>query len=193
MKGVDGIVFVADSQVERIESNIESLEGLEAQLAETEKRTLEEVPFVLQYNKRDLPNAMSVADLDRALNPRAHPTFEAVASHGTGVFDTLKGVVRCSSRLRAFQNHRDDVLHHGLVDRLFEDERAHQDRHEDDLLDQFDRRVLRELTGVDRALEDARVLRANVVAHLGGDAIDLRSLWAPSMTRAAARPAGDVA
>jgi len=102
LKGVDGVVFVADSQVERIEANIESLEGLVAQLAETEKRTLEEVPFVLQYNKRDLPNAMSVADLDRALNPRAHATFETVASHGTGVFDTLRGCVRLilgSSRL----------------------------------------------------------------------------------------------
>lgn len=92
LKGVDGIVFVADSQATRIEGNVESMESLVSTLAEVEGRGLNDVPLVLQYNKRDLPSAMPIADLDRALNPHGRPTCEAVASRGTGVFDTLKAI-----------------------------------------------------------------------------------------------------
>jgi signal recognition particle receptor subunit beta len=67
LKGVDGVVFVADTQAERIEANIESMQSLEHQMMETEKREIANVPLVIQYNKRDLPNVMPSADLDRAL------------------------------------------------------------------------------------------------------------------------------
>jgi mutual gliding-motility protein MglA len=96
LDNVDGIVFVADSQVERIEANVESLELLEHELLSRYQRKLTDVPFVLQYNKRDLPNRMSVADLDSALN-RQHPlftTFETRAHTGEGIFDTLRGITK---------------------------------------------------------------------------------------------------
>jgi len=89
LRGVDGIVFVADSQVERMESNIESLKSLEKNLLD-QGYDLEKVPLVFQWNKRDLPNITSVKDLSEALNKRKLPEFEAVAVKGTGVFDTLK-------------------------------------------------------------------------------------------------------
>jgi signal recognition particle receptor subunit beta len=93
LRGVDGVIFVADSQIERIESNIESLENLEANLAE-QNLTLETLPFVLQYNKRDLPNVVPVEELQAALNPRNAPWFEARAPKGIGVFETLKGAAK---------------------------------------------------------------------------------------------------
>jgi len=93
LKGSDGIIFVADSQLERMESNIESLQNLEQNLAE-QGLVLEKMPFVLQYNKRDLPNVVSVEDLQRALNPRNIPWFEAVAPTGVGVFETLKAIAK---------------------------------------------------------------------------------------------------
>ncbi len=89
LRGVDGIVFVADSQVERMESNIESLKSLEKNLLD-QGYDLEKVPLVFQWNKRDLPNITSVKDLREALNKRKLPEFEAVAVKGNGVFDTLK-------------------------------------------------------------------------------------------------------
>jgi signal recognition particle receptor subunit beta len=89
LRGVDGIVFVADSQVERMESNIESLKSLEKNLLD-QGYDLEKVPLVFQWNKRDLPNITSIKDLRDALNKRKLPEFEAVAVKGTGVFDTLK-------------------------------------------------------------------------------------------------------
>lgn len=89
LRGVDGIVFVADSQVERMESNIESLKSLEKNLLD-QGYDLEKVPLVFQWNKRDLPNITSVKDLREALNKRKLPEFEAVAVKGSGVFDTLK-------------------------------------------------------------------------------------------------------
>ena len=89
LKGVDGIVFVADSQIDRFEANIESFMNMLDNLAEHDL-TLERVPFVMQYNKRDLPRVVPVDDLERELNPRKAPYFEAVALRGTGVFDTLK-------------------------------------------------------------------------------------------------------
>src|SRR5512139_3105254 len=93
LKGVDGLVFVADSQVERMEANVESVENLRINLAE-QGYNLDTVPYVVQYNKRDLPNAVPVAEMKKALNPRAVPDFEAVASDGAGVFDTLKAIAK---------------------------------------------------------------------------------------------------
>src|SRR5690242_13582247 len=93
LKGVDGIVFVADSQMERMEANQESLENLRTNLAE-QGYDLDRIPYVVQYNKRDLPNAVAVDELRRALNPRSVPDFAAVAPTGVGVFDTLKNVAK---------------------------------------------------------------------------------------------------
>ena len=93
LKGVGGVVFVADSQYERAESNVESLEYLESNLA-TNGYDLQKVPLVMQYNKRDLPSALPVAELDAMLTTVACPRFEAVATTGAGVFDTLKAIAR---------------------------------------------------------------------------------------------------
>jgi signal recognition particle receptor subunit beta len=86
-------VFVADSQVERMEANIESIENLRINLAE-QGYDLDKVSFIVQYNKRDLPNVVPVEEMRKALNPRSVPDFEAVASEGTGVFDTLKAIAK---------------------------------------------------------------------------------------------------
>lgn len=93
LRGVDGMVFVADSQAMRLDANIISLENLEENLAE-QGQTLAEIPHVIQYNKRDLPELSSVEELRAALNPRGVPEFEAAASSGHGVFETLKAVSR---------------------------------------------------------------------------------------------------
>ncbi len=89
LRGVDGVIFVADSQLERLEANVESMENLEGNLAEQSQK-LSDLPLVFQYNKRDLPNIVSVSDLDSALNARGVPAFEACATKGVGVFETLK-------------------------------------------------------------------------------------------------------
>ena len=89
LKGVDGIVFVADSQIDRFEANVESYMNMLDNLTEHDL-TIEKIPFVMQYNKRDLPRVVPIDDLERELNPRKAPYFEAVALRGTGVFDTLK-------------------------------------------------------------------------------------------------------
>jgi signal recognition particle receptor subunit beta len=91
LRGVDGLVFVADSQVERMEANIESYLGLERNLAE-QGYDVSKVPMVMQWNKRDLPNIVPVEDLQFQLNKRKFPAFEAVATNGQGVFETLKMV-----------------------------------------------------------------------------------------------------
>jgi len=95
LKGVDGVVFVADSQVPAAEPNEESLSNLRQNLEELglEPRT---VPFVFQYNKRDLRNIVPVEALQKALNPAGAPAFEAAAVHGVGVFETLKEISRLS-------------------------------------------------------------------------------------------------
>jgi signal recognition particle receptor subunit beta len=93
LKGSDGVIFVADSQLERMEANIESLENLEANLAE-QSLSLDRMPFVIQYNKRDLPNAVPIEELQAVLNSRNVPWFEACAPKGTGVFETLKCVAK---------------------------------------------------------------------------------------------------
>ena len=89
LRGVDGIVFVADSQVERMEANLESLKGLESNLAE-QGYDARKLPMVMQWNKRDLPNAMSLQDMEKQINKWDVPSFEAVATKGQGVFETLK-------------------------------------------------------------------------------------------------------
>ncbi len=90
LKGVDGIVFVADSQEERFEANLESLDNLRANLRQ-QANELDRIPWVIQYNKRDLANVVPVEELRRALNPTGRiPDFEASAATGKGVFDTVK-------------------------------------------------------------------------------------------------------
>jgi len=91
LKGVDGVVFVADSQIERMEANIESLDNLRANLQE-QGYNLDKLPYVIQYNKRDLPNVVSVEELRALINPMNVPDYEANARAGVGVFDTLKAV-----------------------------------------------------------------------------------------------------
>ena len=93
LKGVDGVIFVADSQVERMEANQESIENLQTNLAE-QGYALERLPFVIQYNKRDLPNVASSEELRELLNKSKVPDFDAVARTGIGVFDTLKAVAK---------------------------------------------------------------------------------------------------
>lgn len=93
LKGVDGVVFVADSQEERMEANLESMDNLRTNLTE-QGYDLDKIPFVIQYNKRDLVNASSLEELRRLLNPQQVPDFEAVATNGVGVFDTLKAIAK---------------------------------------------------------------------------------------------------
>jgi signal recognition particle receptor subunit beta len=93
LKGVDGVVFVADSQIERMDANLESLDNLRQNLEE-QGYSLEQLPFVLQYNKRDLPQVMPVDELRQALNTRGVADFEAAARDGVGVFDTLKAIAK---------------------------------------------------------------------------------------------------
>jgi signal recognition particle receptor subunit beta len=91
LKGADAIVFVADSEVGKMEENKESLANLRTNLAEY-GLTLDSIPWVIQYNKRDLPNVYTVDELNAELNPMKVPSFEAVASEGKGVFETFRGV-----------------------------------------------------------------------------------------------------
>jgi len=93
LKGVDGVIFVADSQEERMEANIESIRNLEANLKE-HGFDLSTIPYALQFNKRDLANVVPVDEMYRILNYKREPTFEAVAPTGVGVFDTLKSVAK---------------------------------------------------------------------------------------------------
>ena len=93
LKGVDGVVFVADSQEERMDANIESLYNLEENM-QSQGYDLAQVPYVLQFNKRDLPNVCSIEELTAELQRKGEPTYEAVASKGIGVFDTLKAIAK---------------------------------------------------------------------------------------------------
>ncbi len=93
LKGVDGVVFVADSQEERLDANIESLENLKDNLEE-QGYQLEKLPFIIQYNKRDLPNCTPVEELRKLLNPEGVPDLEACATSGEGIFETLKMVAK---------------------------------------------------------------------------------------------------
>jgi hypothetical protein len=91
LRGADGVIFVADSQPGRFEANIESVENLQQNL-EANGQKLSEVPYVIQYNKRDLPEVSSIEELREALNPLKVPEYEAAAATGQGVFETLKGL-----------------------------------------------------------------------------------------------------
>jgi len=93
LKGVDGVVFVADSQVAAEDTNIESLANLRANIAEL-GLSLDDLPIVFQFNKRDIRNIQPVEVLNEALNPAGAPFFEAAALHGVGVFETLKAISR---------------------------------------------------------------------------------------------------
>jgi len=91
LKGLDGLVFVADSQADRLDDNIDSLQNMYENL-ETHGLRIDGMPFVMQWNKRDLPNVSPVDELDAVLNTLNAPRFPAVATQGIGVFDTLKEV-----------------------------------------------------------------------------------------------------
>ncbi|MBZ5495491.1 MAG: gliding-motility protein MglA [Acidobacteriia bacterium] len=93
LRGVDGVVFVADSQEERLDANLESIANLDQNLKE-HGFDLGKIPYVLQLNKRDLPNAMPAEQLKRLLLLKGEPVFEAVAKNGSGILETLKGVAR---------------------------------------------------------------------------------------------------
>jgi hypothetical protein len=93
LKGVDGVVFVADSQAARMEANLESLKNLELNLKE-QGYDLRAIPYVLQFNKRDLPTALTFDDLKKSLHFKGEPIFEAIANQGTGVFETLKMIAK---------------------------------------------------------------------------------------------------
>jgi signal recognition particle receptor subunit beta len=93
LKGVDGVIFVADSQNERMDANIESIENLMVNL-KTQGYDLAHIPFVLQLNKRDLPNVATVDEMKKLLMRKDEPIYEACASKGVGVFETLKGVAK---------------------------------------------------------------------------------------------------
>ncbi len=93
LKGVDGVIFVADSQEMRMEANFESIQNLETNLKD-QGYDLARIPYALQLNKRDLPTALPPDELYQQLNYKGEPTFEAVARQGIGVFDTLKSVAK---------------------------------------------------------------------------------------------------
>ena len=98
LKGVDGVIFVADSQRERMDANVESLQNLDANL-KSQGYDLVGIPYVLQLNKRDLPNVVPVEEMKKQLVMRDEPVLEAIAksSNGAGVFDTLKAVAKLVS------------------------------------------------------------------------------------------------
>jgi signal recognition particle receptor subunit beta len=93
LKGVDGVVFVADSQRERMDANLESLWNLEENL-KSHGYDFSKIPYALQLNKRDLPDVLSVEELKRELIRKDEPVIEAVAPKGIGVFETLKAVAK---------------------------------------------------------------------------------------------------
>jgi signal recognition particle receptor subunit beta len=96
LKGVDGVVFVADSQRPMLQANVESLHNLEENLAEM-GLSLDTIPLILQYNKRDLPGVCSVEELNQALNRNNWPHIESSAINGTGVFETLNMVSKMTN------------------------------------------------------------------------------------------------
>ena len=93
LRGVDGVVFVADSQPDKMDENIESLSNLEDNLVEY-GYDIDQLPIVIQYNKCDLPGVLSPEQLNPQLNPKGRPFYVASATVGNGVFDTLKGIIK---------------------------------------------------------------------------------------------------
>ena len=176
LQGVDGVVFVADSQREMINGDMESLKNLMDNLSSYGKK-LEDLPFVLQYNKRDLRNAASVAELNAALNFLGVPAFEAVAPTGRGVTETLVGISRM-----AFAHLRKTLLMPGEM-------AAH-----DDIGDLADARIrktfttkaaepLEEISDVEEIREEGEDARAAApeaaVAEVDLEPTSLRSSEAP--------------
>jgi hypothetical protein len=96
LKNVDGLVFVVDSQEERLEDNIESYNNLHDNLRDY-NLSLKDIPMVIQYNKRDLPTILPISDLQVHLNKVSYTFFESVAIRGIGVFDTLKSICHLTS------------------------------------------------------------------------------------------------
>ena len=93
LKGVDGVIFVADSQNERMDANVEAIENLQGNL-KAQGYDLMTIPYVLQLNKRDLPNVAPADEMVQLLRKKGEPVLEAVASKGVGVFETLKAVAK---------------------------------------------------------------------------------------------------
>ncbi len=93
LKGVDGVIFVADSQEERMDANIEALDNLVTNL-KSQGYDFNTIPYVLQFNKRDLPTALPVEEMKKILCRRNEPVIEACANTGTGVFETLRAVAK---------------------------------------------------------------------------------------------------
>jgi hypothetical protein len=93
LRGVDGVIFVADSQEERMDANLEALENLSENLKE-HKQAFSRIPYVLQLNKRDLPSALPVETMKKELARKNEPVLEAIANQGVGVFETLRGCGR---------------------------------------------------------------------------------------------------
>lgn len=93
LKGADGVVFVADSQEERVDANLETLDNLREHLRE-HSLDINTIPYVLQLNKRDLPNVLPVEELKKHLQIKGEPVLEGVAITGQGVFETLKEVAK---------------------------------------------------------------------------------------------------
>ena len=95
LKGADGVVFVADSQRERMDANLESVDNMIENLQE-HGMSIDTIPWLIQYNKRDLPSAVSVDELRKEINTFGVQDFEAVATTGVGVFETLKAIAKLS-------------------------------------------------------------------------------------------------
>ncbi|MFQ5328596.1 MAG: ATP/GTP-binding protein [Thermodesulfobacteriota bacterium] len=93
LKGVDGIVFVCDSQIDRMDANLESFDNMKINLEE-QGYDLANIPYVLQYNKRDLSNIVPISELKKLMNSDGVPDFEAQAPEGVGVFEALKALVK---------------------------------------------------------------------------------------------------
>ena len=93
LKGVDGVIFVADSQEERMDANVEALDNLVTNL-QGQGYNFNTIPYVLQFNKRDLPTAMPIEDMKKILCRRNETVVEACASKGIGVFETLRAVAK---------------------------------------------------------------------------------------------------
>ncbi|MCB0191103.1 MAG: GTPase domain-containing protein [Anaerolineae bacterium] len=91
LRGADGVVFVADSNKNRVHDNVESWENMKAHLISLNIPS--DLPLIVQLNKRDLPNAIDVTELSQTLGVNGHPVFEAVAVQGKGVFNTLKAII----------------------------------------------------------------------------------------------------
>ncbi len=95
LKGADGVVFVADSQRERMDANLESMDNMIENLNE-HGMSIDTIPWLIQYNKRDLPSAVDVEELRREINTFGVQDFEAIATTGEGVFETLKAIAKLS-------------------------------------------------------------------------------------------------